>query len=117
MTVNRRLGPVVGMTFALAGSEALAQVTRADYDRALGLREKYEALATGIPEPATWVADTPRFWYRRTVSDGHEFVLMDASTQVKGPAFDHARLASALSRLMNNSWTAPRLHFHTFRFV
>ena len=24
-----------------------------------------------MPEPATWVADTPRFWYRRTVSGGH----------------------------------------------
>ena len=50
MTLQRRL-VVVGM-FLLTGTDALAQVTRADYDRALGLREKYEALATGMPESA-----------------------------------------------------------------
>ena len=83
MTVHRRLAIAVGMTFALAGADALAQVTRADYDRALSLRERYETLATGMPEAATWVPDTPRFWYRRTVSGGTEFVLMDASTSTK----------------------------------
>jgi Prolyl oligopeptidase family len=117
MTVHRRLAIVVGMSIALAGAKALAQMPRADYDRALELRDKYEALAIGFPEPATWVPDTSRFWYRRTVSGGREFVLMDAATQLKDPAFDHARLASALSRLMNASWTPLRLPFNTFRFV
>ena len=117
MTVHRHLAGAVGMVFVLAGAEAWGQVTRADYDRALGLREKYEALATGIPEPATWVPNSPRFWYRRSVLGGQEFILMDATTREKRPAFDHARLASELSRLMNDSWPAHRLPFNTFRFV
>jgi dipeptidyl aminopeptidase/acylaminoacyl peptidase len=117
MTRHRDLVFAVGMTVVLAGADAVAQVTRADYDRALALRERYEALAVGIPDSATWVPDTPRFWYRRSVSGGQEFVLMDATNQQKRPAFDHARLATALSRLMNGSWTAERLPFNTFRFV
>ena len=43
MTLHRGLVFVVAMTAVLAGADALGQVTRADYDRALGLREKYEA--------------------------------------------------------------------------
>ena len=86
MTLHRGLVFVVAMTAVLAGADALGQVTRADYDRALGLREKYEALAVGMPESATWVPNTPRFWYRRTVSGGQEFVLMDAATLQKRPA-------------------------------
>jgi dipeptidyl aminopeptidase/acylaminoacyl peptidase len=101
----------------LIALDATAQVTRADYERALSLREKYEAAVTGMPDSAVWIADTPRFWYRRSVNGGHEFVLMDAATGQKRAPFDHQQLASALSRLMNASWTAVSLPFNTVRFT
>ncbi len=78
---------------------ASAQVTAADYQRAQGLRERYEAAATNIAGPATWIDKSPRFWYRVTVPGGFRFMLADASTQQKRPAFDHERLAAALSTL------------------
>jgi hypothetical protein len=34
---------------------AHAQGTAADYERAIGLREKYQALALHVPEPAHWI--------------------------------------------------------------
>ena len=36
-----------------------------DYQRAMGMREKYQGLAVNVPEPATWIEKTSRFWYRR----------------------------------------------------
>ena len=109
---------VVVMSVVLTGlcATASAQVTRDQYDRALNLRQRYEALVTGVPESVTWIARTNRFVYRRSVSGGHEFVLVDAATGQKQAAFDHDRLATELSRLRSASWTARTLPFNTFRF-
>ena len=106
----------VASVVALAHT-AQAQVTRADYERAAGLRARYEALVTNVPDSATWIGETSRFWYRRTVKGGAEFVLVDAASGEKRAPFDHARLATALSGAAGGSWTALTLPFNTFRFV
>jgi hypothetical protein len=72
---------------------AIAQGTLADYQRAAGLRAKYEAAALNIPERATWL-EGDRFWYRKSVPGGHTFVIVDAATDAKSPAFDHEKLAA-----------------------
>ena len=84
--------------FAISAPVATAQGTRADYERANGLRARFENLATGLPEPATFIENTNEFWYRRFVKGGYEFVAMDAATQARRPAFDHDRLAAGLSK-------------------
>jgi dipeptidyl aminopeptidase/acylaminoacyl peptidase len=68
-----------------------------DYQRALDLREKYSKLTLHQPDELKWIEESDRFVYRRTVSGGHEFVLVDAEKQSQQPAFDHARLAAALN--------------------
>ena len=65
--------------------------------------ERRLALA-GVAEPATWIEKTSRFWYRRAVPGGHEFIVVDAATKQTQPAFDHARLASALSAAGGRSY-------------
>jgi dipeptidyl aminopeptidase/acylaminoacyl peptidase len=99
----------------LAGP-ALGQTT-ADYERALGLRQRYERLVIGVPETPVWIADSARFYYRRSVTGGHEFVLVDAASGEKRPAFDHERLAVSLSKLLDGKWSGQTLPFTTFRFV
>ncbi len=94
-----------------------AQGTLADYERANGLREKYTALAVNLPERAEWIEKTNRFWYRKAVKGGHEFVLVDAETLAKRPAFDHERLAAALSTAMGQKQTALKLPFQQLNFV
>ncbi|MCL4848820.1 MAG: DPP IV N-terminal domain-containing protein [Acidobacteria bacterium] len=96
---------------------AAAQPTAADYERAIGLREKYEAAAVGMAEPATWIDDSPRFWYRRSVAGGHEFLLVDATTLEKRPAFDHERLAKTLSAATGGAHTAVKLPFNRVQFL
>ena len=98
---------------------AAAQGTVADYQRAMGLREKYQGLAINAPEPATWVEKTPRFWYRKSVKGGNEFVLVDATTAQKRPAFDHEKLAAALTSVIKpeKPYSGVTLPFNAFAFV
>jgi dipeptidyl aminopeptidase/acylaminoacyl peptidase len=93
-----------------------AQVTIADYQRAQSLRQQYESAAVFVPDTPTWVGTTHRFYYRRSLANGHEFVMVDADTQQKQPAFDHTRLADSLSKTSGRAYSSTRLPFNTFTF-
>jgi dipeptidyl-peptidase 4 len=56
-----------------------------------------------------WVGGE-RFWYRVRTGAGHEFVLVDAARGTRERAFDHERLASALSAATGaaySPWSLP----------
>jgi dipeptidyl-peptidase 4 len=53
-------------------------------------------LAVGASVQPQWL-EGDRFWYRNRVADGHEFVVVDPERETRERAFDHARLAAALS--------------------
>src|SRR5262245_50679464 len=96
----------------------LAQVTAADYERATKLRDRFQGLAVNIPEPANAIENTNRFWYRKSVKGGNQFVVVDAQSLEKKPAFDHERLAGAISIAAGGqTYTALTLPFTTFRFA
>jgi dipeptidyl aminopeptidase/acylaminoacyl peptidase len=97
-------------------SSSAAQVTAADYQRAQSLRQQYESAAVFVPDTPTWVGTTHRFYYRRSLANGFEFVMVDADTQRKEPAFDHVRLADSLSRASGRAYSGTRLPFNTFTF-
>src|SRR5215831_2700489 len=99
---------------------ANAQGTPADYERAAGLRDKFQGLVAGAPDRANWIEKTSRFWYRKAVKGGHEFVLVDAESLAKKPAFDHEKLAAAFSESLpsgDEAITALRLPFNEIDFV
>src|SRR5262249_18310135 len=103
--------------FSLFPGLVFGQITRADYERAAGLRERFQGLAINVPERANAIENTSRFWYRKSIKGGNEFVLVDAETLIKKPAFDHTKLATALSAATSQTMTAPTLPFSTFSFV
>ena len=94
-----------------------AQGTVDDYQRAQSLRNKFQGLAVNAPERANWIEKTNRFWYRKSVKGGNEFVLVDAETLAKKPAFDHQRLALSLSAQSGQKITALTLPFSSITFV
>jgi len=96
---------------------AAAQGTIADYQRAMALRTRYEGLALNVVDERQWIRETNRFWYRRSVKGGHEFVLVDADAKTKQPAFDHTRMAEAISSSTRGKYTAITLPFSTFTFM
>src|SRR3954471_7854130 len=96
---------VLALVVSGIAAPVFAQGTQADYDRALGLRKKYEALVGNAAEAPRWVGRTHKVYYRRTVKGGHDFILVDADTKVKGPAFDHAKVAASLSTAAAKTFT------------
>jgi hypothetical protein len=98
--------------YVIAASSGLAaQVTPADYARAAGLKDRYETLTANVAEKPEWIGKSDRFIYRKSVAGGHVFVLVDASTLSKEPAFDHARLAESLSKVSGKHYTPETLPF------
>src|SRR5436309_11020374 len=103
--------------FALAPLPVQAQGTPADYARAVGLRDKYEAAASDIAGPPAAIGRTHRFWYRKSIKGGEQFVIVDADTRQKRPAFDHEQIAQSLSKASGNTYTALRLPFNNLTFT
>src|SRR5262245_16340386 len=101
----RTLAITVVVISVLLPVVCLAQITAVDYERAAKLREKYQGLAVNIPEPAAAIDKTSRFWYRKSVKGGNEFVVVDAGTLAKKPAFDHERLAASLATAATAKYT------------
>ena len=96
---------------------ASAQGTPADYARAQGLRTRYEAAAVDIAGPPSAIGRTHRFWYRKSVGGAEEFMAIDAETLQKQPAFDHEKIAAALSLATGRSYKATALPFNTLTFT
>jgi dipeptidyl aminopeptidase/acylaminoacyl peptidase len=119
MPSSRLLTPAL-FACVLAGPaqiHAQSSVTRADYERALGLRERWEHLTTNVADNVAWLPGTQRFVYRRSVIGGHEFIVYDVVTREKRPAFDHERLAQALAAATGTTQATRRLPFTSFRFT
>jgi dipeptidyl aminopeptidase/acylaminoacyl peptidase len=90
---------------------ALAQGTLADYQRAQDVQTKSRGLVVNAPGAMTWIGESNRFWYPRSVKGGFEFILVDAATSTKKPAFDHDKLAAAISVATGKKYTAWALPF------
>src|SRR5215831_10652626 len=104
-------------TFNRQATSAIAQGTQADYRRAMVLPAMYPRLPINVMERANWIDKTRQFWYRKTVKGGSEFVLVDAETLSRRPAFDHERLAPSLSSAAGEKYTATSLPFTSITFV
>ncbi len=94
-----------------------AQGTLADYKLSEGLRAAVSGLVAAAPEPANWIEHTNSFWYRRGVRGGNDYVIYDATSGQKSAAFDHDRLAAALSKVVNKKYTGLTLPFTTVTFA
>src|SRR5215472_13759844 len=86
----------------LAAPAAVAQQPRAltadDYahaERLMGYN--VNQLVSNGAVRATWLPDG-RFWYRNQIAEGAEFILVDPARKTRERAFDHAKIAAALSR-------------------
>ena len=119
--MKKNLIPILVLLLAAAllfPAPASAQGTRADYDRADGLRDTWQGLAVNLPErPPVWIGVTHRFWFRRTVKAGSEFIIGDADAATLAPAFDHVKLAAALAVELKDKVDPWKLPFMVLTFV
>ncbi len=100
-TMRTIAGALVGCCLTATGLAQSKQLTTSDYAQA----EKFMSYNVsplvyhGVTRP-TWLNDD-RFWYRDSGPDGVTYVLVDPAKETKGPAFDHAKLAAALTAASN----------------
>jgi dipeptidyl aminopeptidase/acylaminoacyl peptidase len=97
-------------------SAVCAQGTIDDYRRALTLEARYAGLVVNVADNVRWIDDS-RFSFRRSERGGHRFFVLNVATAREEPAFDHARLATALSPLAGRSVAALTLPFENFTFT
>jgi dipeptidyl aminopeptidase/acylaminoacyl peptidase len=65
-----------------------------------------------------WLDDNVSFWYRNDLAgDTKEFILVDAEKGTRQPAFDHQKLATALSRAAGAEYRADQLPFNDIEFT
>ncbi len=65
-----------------------------------------------------WLAGNMRFWYRNDLAGKtKEFILVDAEHGTREPAFDHTRLAAALSKATGTEYKADQLPFDAIEFA
>jgi len=108
------------ITFALLlfiPAALLAQGTRADYERADQLRSKVEKLVFNMGADPNWIDKTSSFWYKVNTRAGKKFILIDAENRKQSPAFDHQKLAAALSTASEKKYSASDLPFDEFKFI
>lgn len=97
------------------------RVTHEDYQRAENLlvtnTSKY-VLNSRVK--ANWLGQTDRFWYKRELRKeegrGKQFILVDAYQNSCEPAFDHERVAKAISDLAGKSYDPDNLPFEHFEY-
>ena len=91
---------------ALLPAIASAQpaVTAADYARAERfLGAATDPLMSGVVTGARWLADD-QLTYRNRIPEGTEFIVADPSAGTRGRAFDHGRMARALSEAADSTF-------------
>jgi dipeptidyl aminopeptidase/acylaminoacyl peptidase len=97
-----------------AAAQARRVVTAEDYARAERfLGRTTSRLVSGLPGGPTWLPDG-RVWYRVSTAGGSQFIMVNPARQRRAPAFDHVRLAQALSAATGRQIEGTDLPFQTF---
>jgi dipeptidyl aminopeptidase/acylaminoacyl peptidase len=92
--------------------------TGADYERAAGLQALTRNKVLNAAIAPHWSSDGDRFWYRKDLVGGdHEFIVVDAVKGERKPAFDHKRLAAALSKITGKEYLSGRLPIDRLDFA
>ncbi len=123
MRRNGLVGATLVVVLAMQWSDqavaqgSASQDVRALYERSASLGTRTQNLVYNTITDTGWITGSSDFWYRKTVKGGGTFVLASPAAKTKTAAFDHAKLAAALSSANNAKYTAVTLPFTTFTFA
>ena len=115
------LGPIqAGAASATVGPDQYAQTLPASqaspqdrFQRPRNVEGYYKGQIT-----PHWFGDNGCCWYRNDLpGKTREFILVRAGEGTRGPAFDHAKLAAALSQAAGTEYRADQLPFDSIEFT
>ena len=115
-TFLRWMLPCAVAISTLGIGDAAGQNIRSRYETAAQLLgPNARRLVSGDEVRPVWLADGD-FWFRSNTGAGRTFVRVDPAARTRQPAFDHVRLAAALSLAADTAYVAEKLPFDTFEF-
>lgn len=108
---------IISMALSWAAIAQQGKVlTTQDYERAENaMAASVQPLIETTGIHANWLADD-RFYYRTSVAEGNQFILFDPAKGTRGAAFDHKKLAAALSTATGKTYDAANLPFQSISF-
>ena len=117
MFISRLMASILAVFLFLLQPSAAQEITAEDYAKAEGFLSQYTSpLIFKATVSPNWISDS-RMWYRNTIAEGSEFILVDAERGTREHAFDHARLARAASAASDSTYSEYELPFRTFEFT
>ncbi|MFC0540683.1 S9 family peptidase [Kutzneria chonburiensis] len=91
--------------------------TERDYQRAEHMLQHHRAaLITGMVDRPVWLEKSESFWCATSSPAGVEYLVVDPVAGTRRSAFDHPRLAAALSRATGRTIDRATLRLSTFEF-
>jgi dipeptidyl aminopeptidase/acylaminoacyl peptidase len=96
---------------AAAPSEPVSMYQNAERTRG----DKILPLALNLSIAPIWVANSDRFWMRLQDADGWQYLAVDPQRRERRLAFDHARLAAAISHATGRAADDKHLAFSDLR--
>lgn len=115
---GRRLGFLGAVLMAVWPLSAQPRLTGEDYGRAEQLLpQNLRKLVFKIQVIPHFIGLNDMFWYKNDLRTGKEFIIVDPERNKRQPAFDHMRLAAALSKAAGKTYDAGRLPFDSIEFV
>ena len=118
--IVKTLLPVAGIifiTYSCTQDGSAPRVTESDYTRAEKmLSANTSKLVFGSSVRPVWI-DANHFWYANNIPEGQEFILVNSNDMTREQAFDHEKLAVALSELSDNEYDANNLPLGGLEFT
>ena len=116
--MNKYLLTATALAFAcVANAQQGRSLTAKDYERAEQFMsyntEKFVDAGNVRPN---WLAGD-KFWYLSSSANGAEFILVDPVKRTRAAAFDHQKLAAALSAASGKTYEATKLPFPTISYA
>jgi len=115
--MNKFLLPAFAIAFSsVAQAQQGTPLTVKNYERA----ESFMAYNTapyidGSSVRPNWLPGE-KFWFRTLTPKGSQFILIDPAKGTRAPAFDHQKLAAALSTATGTTYNADMLPFQSINF-
>ncbi len=97
---------------------AYSQGTKADYDRANNLRERYRGTVLNERVTPNWIDGTQNFWFTHQGQNGAKtFMLVTPGNEKKAPAFDHKKVAEIATKIIGKTVEADFLPLSRIDFT
>ena len=114
--MRKYLLAVAVITFAFNAGAQLTQLTKKDYENAERFMSyNIDPFIDGGNVRPNWLPGD-QFWYLASTSTKSEFILVDPAKKTRTTAFDHQKLADALSIATGTKYDVARLPFQTIGF-